>query len=484
MLQVVPPVDKAGYGKQANALFADYNKDVQSEVWAQKLHYKKNSGDIEPNSPLNATLILTNDPTFADKLAYNDFTGDVMVTDNNMVTDNATLQADEGVADSTLTGQLQLLIDDAWAVNFSSDITTKAMLYSARLHRFNPVVDRMDGAEAAWRDAGSKPVLDRFFIETLGAADTPTTVLMTRLFFAGLIARAYDPGTKFDFMTILYSQKQGIGKTWLLSKIGGDYYTDALLDMKSKDAIQIVAQKLLVNDDELAVITDHKTNSFAVVKSFITRQADEVRLPYKPNLEKFPRRFVLAGTTNERSILKDATGSRRFNVITCGVGEIARPVKQLTPADIDMVLGEAVARFKDGDDRAKLVTAPEEQAMIDEAKAAFEAVDDTAERVKLILGAEYPTGWWKADRATQRTRVGLLLDGRPDEDNGATIKLDRISIPWLLDIGFNLDHTKDGTAQYGRLKAKLREIMDTMPGWEPRRHLKLGAFNTSGYIKI
>lgn len=54
------------------------------------------------------------------------------------------------------------------------------------------------------------------------------------------------------------------------------------------------------------------------VKAFITRQADEYRMPYARHVESRPRRFVMVGTTNVREFLSDLTENRRFLPVRCG----------------------------------------------------------------------------------------------------------------------------------------------------------------------
>lgn len=458
-----------------------YKAATENKDWEEKLQYN-NYGDPKSGSYANAALILSHDSTFADNLAYNEFTGEITTT-GAIKGKNYSVQSPAGIADSTVIGDLQIMVDDKYQVGFSNDIITKGALYAARQHTFNPLLDRLAHAHALWIKAGRPKRLEKLFVDTLGASDTPATNAMTRLFFDGLVTRAHEPGAKFDYMTVLYSQKQGIGKTWLLSKIGGEYYTDNWLDMKTKDAAQLVAQKWLVNDDELSVITDHRANPFPVVKSFITRQNDEFRPPYTAKVENFPRRFILAGTTNEQSILKDATGSRRFNVITCGVGEITRRVKDLTENDIMLYLGEAEDRYQKQE--CRLVATADEQKLIEDAKASFEAVDETAEALEIVLAALYPTRWWYQSREAQRNWIAHILDGDEDKnDLPAVDALDRLNISWALDRIFNLDPTHAKQPQYERLQAKLISLMDANPEWEkPNKVIKFGKTPKRGYLK-
>lgn len=443
--------------------YEEYTAAAEAADWQSEIKY--NQAGTPKTGAANAALIISHDSKFADHLRYNDFTGNIE-TVGAIDTKNFHRDAHDGIADGSLIGDIKTAVDDAFDVTFSTELITAGTLHAAKQHRYNPLLDRLADAHATWIAAGAKPQLENIFIDCLGAADTPATRTMTRLFFDGLVTRAHEPGCKFDYMTILFSQKQGIGKTWLLQKLGGEWYTDSLLDMKSKDSMQAVAQRWLVNDDELSVITDHRTNSFAVVKSFITRQTDEFRPPYTAHWESFPRRFALAGTTNEQSILKDATGSRRFNIITCGVNEITTGVETLDARAIDLYLGEAEDRYQRGD--CKLVAEPDEQTAINEAKANFETVDEVEEALNTVLEALFPDKWWDTARAKQITYVANLLNGSDNAAPGVA-QLDRVYIRWLLDMLFKLGPDKVGTPQYKRVDAKVRQLMDANPGWEKAR---------------
>lgn len=179
--------------------------------------------------------------------------------------------------------------------------------------KFNPLIDNFnalpewDGVERA----------GHLFTWFLGAADTPYTKAVERLFLAGAIARTYHPGTKFDYMPVLIGG-QGIGKSTLVRKLALEdaYFTDDVTGIGSKEAAEIAQGKLIVEIPELSAI---KGKDLEAVKAFISRVSDDYRPPYAKRTEQHPRRFVLIGTTNTRFFLRDATGNRRYLPITCGV---------------------------------------------------------------------------------------------------------------------------------------------------------------------
>lgn len=80
---------------------------------------------------------------------------------------------------------------------------------------FNPVTDYLDTLE--W---DGEERLDTLFIDYLGSSDNEYTRAVTRKAFVGAVARAYEPGCKYDYMPVLVG-KQGLGKSHLLAIMGG-----------------------------------------------------------------------------------------------------------------------------------------------------------------------------------------------------------------------------------------------------------------------
>lgn len=150
----------------------------------------------------------------------------------------------------------------------------------------------------------------------LGAADDDYTREVERLLMGAAIARTFDAGCKFDYMPVLIGS-QGIGKSTFVRRLALDaaLYTDSVVGIGTKQAAELVQGKWFV---ELAELAAMRGTALEAVKAFITRQADEYRMPYARHVESRPRRFVMVGTTNVREFLSDLTGNRRFLPVRCG----------------------------------------------------------------------------------------------------------------------------------------------------------------------
>src|SRR5699024_8345655 len=83
---------------------------------------------------------------------------------------------------------------------------------------YNPITEYLDQLE--W---DGNPRLEKLFIDYLGAEDNEYVREVTKISFLGCVLRAYQPGTKHDTVAVLVGE-QGIGKSYLLSKMGMNWY--------------------------------------------------------------------------------------------------------------------------------------------------------------------------------------------------------------------------------------------------------------------
>ena len=127
------------------------------------------------------------------------------------------------------------------------------------------------------------------------------------------VARCLDPGCKFDNACVIMGD-QGAQKSSFWGCLGGEFYSDALGDISSKDDIMVLHRSWLMEWAELDRITNLR--HAGQVKNFLSQAVDYFRVPYGKTVEHFPRRGIIVGTTNKTTgFLVDETGNRRFWVI-------------------------------------------------------------------------------------------------------------------------------------------------------------------------
>lgn len=202
------------------------------------------------------------------------------------------------------------------AVGYSPTTTAMrgAIETVASLHRRNPVAAYFDSLPN-WDGTQRLERLTDYF----GAEDTELNNATLALIPRAAYARATSAlPVKFDYCPILYSQRQGVGKTRSLEAfaIAPEYYREGM-DFSGFDTqrkVQERTQGALVI--ELGEIGDMSRREMALLKSLITTLSLTNRMVFRHAAETQYLRCIFAGTTNEKQMLVD-TENRRFPVVEC-----------------------------------------------------------------------------------------------------------------------------------------------------------------------
>ena len=131
-----------------------------------------------------------------------------------------------------------------------------------------------------------------------------------RLFFAQGIARAFEPGSKCDYVVVLMGE-QGHGKSLLTELLAVDRkYYSKLKSIKGVEAEKNLEGSWIIELEEMLATTN--ADSVEEVKQFISCPADKFRNSYGKRSVNHLRTCVFIGTTNRYSFLTDPTGNRRW----------------------------------------------------------------------------------------------------------------------------------------------------------------------------
>jgi predicted P-loop ATPase len=187
--------------------------------------------------------------------------------------------------------------------------TTDAVLTVAREHPYHPVKNYF--ASLKWD--GTKRV-DTWLIVYCGVKDTPYARAVGRNWLIGGRARIGKPGCRVDH-TMIFEGPQGGGKSTTFQILGGEFYTDDIADLGTKDASMAMAGVWIV---ELAELDAMSRTEISKIKAFLSRAVDHFRPPYGRHMIWVPRQCIFGGSVNVDRYLKDETGGRRFWPVVCG----------------------------------------------------------------------------------------------------------------------------------------------------------------------
>ncbi len=327
---------------------------------------------------LNARVALRHAPEWRGVLAHNVFADRVIM-----------LAAPPWVARSAPFQPRALTDDDATrtaiflqgeGVQVSAPVALEAAVSVALETPFDPVRSQIESV--AW-DGDAR--CDRWLIEHLGAEDTPLHRAFGAKFLLSAVARVIRPGCQVDTVLVLEGA-QGIGKSSALRVLFGEWFTDHLPDLTSKDAALQLQGVWGLEFAELAALGRADA---ARVKEFISRRVDRMRRPFGKLAEDIPRRCVFAASVNPGGLgyLKDETGARRFWPVRCGLGWPADRKTDVAAfaAQVPQIWAEARARLAGGE-TWWLDAAPLEQAQRAATAGRFES-DVWTEQVRLYLSS-------------------------------------------------------------------------------------------------
>lgn len=266
----------------------------------------------------NCLNVLQNDETYKNRITFNEFSNKVLLDGKQW--------KDEDFS--------QLVYHMETNYNITNEKKIRhALAIENKRNKFHPIKDYLNGLK--W-DGIQR--LSTLFIDFLGADDNKYTRAVSTITLCGAVARVLNPGVKFDTMPVLVG-KQGVGKSTIWAKLGGEWFSDTLDTIKGKEAYESIQNSWIIEIAELSAMA-HATKEDT--KKFITKTSDKYRKPYAENVEDIPRQCIFVGTTNDYEFLKDETGNRRFYPIDVDIAKATKSIwNDLTPEYVNQLWAEA-----------------------------------------------------------------------------------------------------------------------------------------------
>lgn len=309
-------------------------EDESDAEWVKELTYTE-QGKLR-STISNFLLIIENEPLLKGKIAYNEF------SNRAVVVGQLPWRKKENKSDwnDTDDSGLREFIEKYYAIS-STAKCADALALSFEKHSFHPIKDYIDSL--MW---DGEERIDKLFIDYLGAEDNNYVRTVTRKILVAAVARAFNPGCKFDNMPVL-SGPQGIGKSTIIKKLGQEWYSDSLTTVSGKEAYEQLQGVWILEMGEMMAT---KKADIEATKHFLSKTEDIYRVAYGRRTSRFPRQCVFIGTTNDREFLRDKTGNRRFWPIDVGMQERSKSVfNDLNKYEIDQIWAEAYELYKNNE---------------------------------------------------------------------------------------------------------------------------------------
>lgn len=233
------------------------------------------------------------------------------------------------------------------------DVVDDAIVVEADKIQINKVKDFFESL--VW---DGKPRLETFFHDFFKVPLNPFTRVAFKHWLVGAVSRVYKAGAPMDLVLVIKGN-QGIGKSLFLKRLAtfdfskpeDHLYSDTKIDFnKAKDSYEQLEGIWIYEWKELAGMNMSEQES---IKAFVDKTEDKFRRSYGRRITEIKRRVAFAGTTNDKTPLRDRTGNRRFLVLESQLERHECYIKDMSLFSQeyrDQLIAEAIHLYKNGFD--------------------------------------------------------------------------------------------------------------------------------------
>ena len=339
-----------------------------------------------------------------------------------------------------------------------------AIVSASDKFRYHPIKNKI--VTKTW---DGKPRAESFFIDVLGVEDNQYNRECTRKWLLASLTRLFDNGIKFDEMIILQGG-QGIGKSTTLQRLSLGYYTD-ITEKISDEVTFKVLRTWLVELSELSTMVKTDSDTF---KAWLSATKDTVRKRYATDPTDHPRTFAVLGTTNNKEILKDRTGNRRYWLMYCEKDRIKHSIWNLDYEYILQLWSEVYQWYLSKE--SLLISEETKQYMENLSSDALE-YDPLEEKIASILDMYVPKNWKEVinnpqKRHNYRFYVNEYITfGNTNNKFPFETQIFDITTSELLYLSCDDDEFKLDLRGNSQAKA-VNKIMNNLPNWEKSESIK------------
>lgn len=350
--------------------------------------------------------------------------------------------------------------------NFKAKIVDleTAIISASDKFRYHPIKNKITSTE--W---DKTPRAETFFIDVLGVEDNVYNRECTRKWLLASLTRLFNNGVKFDEMIILQGG-QGIGKSTTLQRLSLGYYTDITEKLGDEVTFKVMRTWLV----ELSELSTMKKTDSDTFKAWLSATKDTVRKKYGGDPDDYPRAFTILGTTNNKEILKDRTGNRRYWLMYCDKENIKSTIWSLDSQYILQLWSEVYQWYKN---KETLLISDETKLYMEKLSSGALEHNPLEEKIINVLDMYVPSNWKDiiSDNAKHFEYYHHVNDyvsyGKGSEKFKLEIQIMDITTGELY---FLLG---DGNTFYTDLRGnafakEINKVMNNLPNWKKSENIK------------
>ncbi len=251
-------------------------------------------------TPANVTsALLSNESSVC--IAYDNFAGDIII--GGLGKWRKFLDADYMM--------LRVEMEKRGFASIPPEIIKSAVHYVASMKAVDTAIEWAQGL--VWDGI---PRVSLAMTTYFGCEENDYSRSVAEYLFTALAGRCLSPGCQAD-MAIILVGLQGARKTSVVSALCPTQEAFAEIDLEKKDDVlsRAMRGKLVAEISEMKGLSGRALES---TKAFISRRIERWIPKYKEFECTYARRLVMIGTANDRELLDDPTGERRWLPIICG----------------------------------------------------------------------------------------------------------------------------------------------------------------------
>ena len=397
-------------------------------------------------------------------VAYNELTNVIEIIDKQGITTHY---------DERERSLIRMDIEKGFNLKAKNNDIDTAVICASDKFRYHPIKSKI--LNTKW---DGKPRAESFFIDVLGVEDNVYNRECTRKWLLAGIYRLFEPGTKFDEMLIIHGE-QGLSKSTTFKKLALNFYVSETEKLSLETLIKIELA-WIVDFTELATMKKTDLDTF---KAWLSETNDTYRGKYDKKARTHERNFIICGTTNDKEILTDRTGNRRYWLM---YGDEENRKMNIFDVEEDYILqlwSEVCQWYQN---RETLLIS--NQAKLHMRKLTSEALEynPLEERINSILEMLVPKNWVEYFKnGTNRFKFYKYVNefvnfGTVDESIPQETQIQDIT---SYELGYLIGEGEEFKINLGgsKLAKDINKVMNNLPNWEKSNKIDRNGKKVNGF---